>query len=188
MRLRCDVASGEDIQSCGTVFPLNRVVDRATTATPVALQQCDRTFLNVTTTEDPIIQELATTGDDDIFATDNILAMIMTAPRVVDSFDVIIQKIGGKIFLDARHGSAADFLTVNETATEPPKAEDGINAPVPLSREATRLNQNFSHQSIVPDTDPLVLGPAWPPAVEFLEENEGKKLVQIGRASCRERV
>jgi translation initiation factor 3 subunit D len=122
-RLKCVVGEPSDVQAAGSLQPLNRAVDRATSQTPVALAASERAFLNVTTTDDPVIQQLATSGDDDVFATDAILALLMTAPRAVDSFDIVFQKIGGKIFLDQRRAAATNLLSVNETATEPPKSE-----------------------------------------------------------------
>jgi translation initiation factor 3 subunit D len=55
-------------------------------------------------------------------------------------------KISGKLILDKRDGSHIDFLTVDETAQEPPNNDDAnhINAPVKLGQEASCINQNFS--------------------------------------------
>jgi len=44
---------------------------------------------------------------------------------------------------------SADFLTVSETAKEPPQDETGINCPNSLAMEATYINQNFSQQMLV---------------------------------------
>ena len=41
---------------------------------------------------------------------------------------------------------AADFITVSETAVEPPQDEVGMNSPTDLAMEATFINQNFSQQ------------------------------------------
>jgi len=52
------------------------------------------------------------------------------------------------LFFDKRDKSQFDFLTVNETATEPPRDDekDSINSPQNLSVEASYINQNFSQQ------------------------------------------
>ena len=42
-----------------------------------------------------------------------------------------------------------DYLTVNETAKEPPQDEEGKNSPGSLAIEATYINQNFSQQMLV---------------------------------------
>ena len=39
-----------------------------------------------------------------------------------------------------------DFITVSETAVEPPQDEYGMNSPTDLAMEATFINQNFSQQ------------------------------------------
>ena len=44
---------------------------------------------------------------------------------------------------------SSDFLTVSETAKEPPQDETGINCPTSLAMEATYINQNFSQQMLV---------------------------------------
>lgn len=58
-------------------------------------------------------------------------------------------QVNGALFLDKRETSQFDYLTVNETAFDPPMAgedPDNINAPERLSLEATMINQNFSQQ------------------------------------------
>ena len=42
--------------------------------------------------------------------------------------------------------SRTDFITVSETAVEPPQDEEGMNSPTDLAMEATFINQNFSQQ------------------------------------------
>ncbi len=77
----------------------------------------------------------------------------MTCPRSNYPWDIVVQKLpGGALFFDKRDNSQFDYLTVNETAHNPPsltKKEDdpeGINTPERLSLEATMINQNFSQQ------------------------------------------
>ncbi len=45
--------------------------------------------------------------------------------------------------------TVSDYLTVSETAKEPPQDEDGINCPQNLAVEATYVNQNFSQQMLI---------------------------------------
>ena len=57
----------------------------------------------VTTTDDPVIRKLAKSHPDaNVFATDTILATLMCCTRSIYSWDIVVQKIGGKIFLDKR--------------------------------------------------------------------------------------
>lgn len=82
-----------------------------------------------------------------VFATDSILATLMCAPRSVYSWDIVVQRVGNKLFFDKRDGSQLDMLTVNETAQESlPEAKEDINSAPALSMEATVTNQNFSQQ------------------------------------------
>lgn len=107
----------------------------------------DASFFQVTTTDDPIIRRLASEDMATVFATDSILATLMCAPRSVYSWDIVVQRVGNKLFFDKRDGSQLDMLTVNETAQESlPEAKEDINSAPALSMEATVTNQNFSQQ------------------------------------------
>jgi translation initiation factor 3 subunit D len=88
-----------------------------------------------------------------VFATDAILAHLMTCPRSVYPWDIVVQKLpGGTLFFDKRDAGQFDYLSVNETSNNPPapiKADDdpqGVNTPERLSLEATMINQNFTQQ------------------------------------------
>ena len=58
-----------------------------------------------------------------MFATDKILSTLMCAPRSVYSWDVVVHKVGGKLFLDQRDASF-DLLTVRKRR-ERGDGEDG---------------------------------------------------------------
>ena len=82
-----------------------------------------------------------------VFVTDAILATLMCAGRSAYSWDIVVQKIGGKVFLDKRDNTEFDLLTVSETAAEPPQEEGtNLNSPRNLALEATFVNHNFSQQ------------------------------------------
>ena len=82
-----------------------------------------------------------------VFATDAILATIMCCSRSSYSWDIVVQRVGNKLFFDKRDDSDFDLLTVSETATEPPQDEgNSINSPRNLALEATFINHNFSQQ------------------------------------------
>lgn len=59
-------------------------------------------------------------------------------------------QLNGSLFFDKRDASQFDYLTVNETAFDPPvpgeDPENNMNSPHKLSLEATMINQNFSQQ------------------------------------------
>lgn len=82
-----------------------------------------------------------------VFATDAILATLMCCTRSVYSWDIVVQRVGNKLFFDKRDDSEFDLLSVSETATEPPQDEgNSINSPRNLALEATFINHNFSQQ------------------------------------------
>jgi translation initiation factor 3 subunit D len=139
------------------------------------LQRIDRIFHTVTTTDDPVIRKLSKT-EGNVYATDAILATLMCCTRSNYSWDIVIEKIGDKLFFDKRDNTefgnrksdlfvavvssiddrhlvvtsclcVTDLLTVNETSVEPPQ-DDGnsLNSPRNLALEATFINHNFSQQ------------------------------------------
>lgn len=165
----------DDLAFCGVLPFFDRSLDRVTVKASRRLRKSNVEYPRLTTTEDPIIRRIAGSGEGTVFATSAILALIMTASRSVQSWDIIVQRIGGKLFFDKRDGSMADFITVNETSHDPPKDEknmvgdDAINSYQKLAAEATMINENFIQQ-VVSHTDVHAYGEPDP----FAEEVEGK--------------
>ncbi|KAJ5218042.1 Eukaryotic translation initiation factor 3 subunit [Penicillium cinerascens] len=155
-KLNLDTPDGEDLDSYGFLHYYDRSYDRA----PVKgherrLQSLDRAAYNVTTSQDPIIHELAEKNEATVFATSDILSMLMCATRSVYSWDIVIVHQGDKIYLDKRAGASIDLVTVNENAYDAPLevAEasgklDQINTPSALAMEATFINHNFALQTV----------------------------------------
>ncbi len=143
------VGDGKDVYTCGSLEYYDKTYDRVTCKNEKRLKRVNRIFHKVTTTDDPIIRQLSKT-EGNVFATDAILAALMCATRSVISWDIVVQRVGNKLFFDKRDESEFDLLTVNETAAEPPYYhEDGtnsINWPRNLALEATFINHNFSQQ------------------------------------------
>ena len=143
------VGEGKDVYTCGALEYYDKTYDRVTSKNEKRLQRINRIFHTVTTTDDPIIRQLSKT-EGNVYATDAVLAALMCATRSVISWDLVVQKVGPKLFFDKREESEFDLLTVNETAAEPPYYhEDGtnsINWPRNLALEATFINHNFSQQ------------------------------------------
>ncbi|CAN8067889.1 unnamed protein product [Agarophyton chilense] len=165
---------GQDIVTCGTIPFYDRSADRITAKTSKPLRIVDVEYPRVTTTDDSIIRRIAGSGEGTVFATSSILAILMAAPRSVQSWDVIVQRIGGKLFFDKRDGSMADFITVSETSHDPPKdekslsGEEAINSFQKLSEEATRINENFIQNVVKARVY------KYPEENPFLDEVEGK--------------
>lgn len=172
-KLRLDVGAGEDISSYGTLYEYDRAYDRISSVRfEKPLQPMERMRYNPTTSDDPILQELAaqpaellhedsTAPPTRIFTTDSILALLMCAPRTVYPWDIVITRdASGNIFMDKRDGGVFDFVTVNENAADPPaevEQKEGevnkdknalLNTPGNLSLESTYINQNFAFQVV----------------------------------------
>lgn len=149
-KLTADPKKVEDLSTCGAVEMFDKQYDRITTKAerPLAREQL-RTFHTVTTTDDPMIRKYTADTDANVFATDAILTSLMTATRSVYSWDLVVTRVGGKLFFDKRDESDFDYLTVSETAFEPPQDDDdSINSPQNLALEATFINQTYSQQCL----------------------------------------
>ncbi|KAL3789338.1 hypothetical protein HJC23_006492 [Cyclotella cryptica] len=150
----------EDLAWCGFLDQYNDQYDKVNTRTATQLKRVEtKEFYPVTTTDDPVIEKLAIEGKGNVFATDAILAHLMTCPRSVYPWDIVVQKLPtGALFFDKRDASQFDYLTVHETSNTPPapvnerditpenENELLMNTPERLSLEATMINQNFTQQ------------------------------------------
>ncbi|KAK9471722.1 eukaryotic translation initiation factor 3 subunit D [Dipodascopsis tothii] len=153
-KLSVDVQTCEDIDSYGFTYYYDKGFDRAGGIQERRLQVIDTLLYNPTTSDDPVIQQLASNDQARVFATDSILSMIMCAPRSVYPWDIVVVREGDKLFFDKREGGPLDYVTVNENAIDPPLeladgSKDVINTPSSLSLEATFINQNFAAQAVV---------------------------------------
>nr|XP_043609610.1 eukaryotic translation initiation factor 3 subunit D-like [Erigeron canadensis] len=175
-KLSYTVPEPEDLVICGAVESYDKSYDRTTPKNERRLERFkNRNFFKVTTTDDPVIRRLANEDKATVFATDAILSTLMCAPRSVYSWDIVVQRVGNKLFFDKRDGSQLDLLSVNETSQEPlPEAKDDINSAHSLSVEAAYINQNFSQQVLVRDGN----------KVTFEEPNpfasEGEEVASVG--------
>merc|ERR1712121_350985 len=140
-----DIPAPVDLYNAGTMEYYDKAYDRVTTKNARMLEANNRTFHRVTTTDDPIIRKLTSKGK--VFGTDAIISTLMCCTRSVHSWDIIVQRVGKKLFFDKRDDSGFDLLPVYETTQEELK-EEGINSPDNLAIEATYINQNFSQQCL----------------------------------------
>merc|ERR1712080_54313 len=149
------VSEPQDLLCCGTMEYYDKAYDRVNVKSEKPLKRIDRIFHTVTTTDDPIIRKLTKSQSEvNVFATDTILATLMCCTRSAYSWDIVVQKIGGKVFLDKRDNTEFDLLTVSETAAEPPQDEgSSLNSPRNLALEATFINHNFSQQVLKADVE-----------------------------------
>uniref|UniRef100_A0A673Z5S6 Eukaryotic translation initiation factor 3, subunit D n=1 Tax=Salmo trutta TaxID=8032 RepID=A0A673Z5S6_SALTR len=110
MKMRyMEVEDPTDIECCGALEYYDKAFDRVTTRNEKPLKSIKRIFHTVTTTDDPVIRKLAKTQGN-VFATDAILATLMCCTRSVNSWDIIVQRVGNKLFFDKRDNS--DFVVI----------------------------------------------------------------------------
>ena len=175
-KLAFNVPEPEDLLFCGALEPYDRSYDRLTPKNERRLERFkNRNFFKVTTTDDPVIRRLANEDKATVFATDAILSTLMCASRSVYSWDIVIQRVGNKLFFDKRDGSQLDLLSVNETSQEPlPELKEDINSAYSLSVEAAYINQNFSQQVLVRDGRKVTFDEPNPFA------NEGEEVASAG--------
>ncbi|XP_059658988.1 eukaryotic translation initiation factor 3 subunit D-like [Cornus florida] len=175
-KLSFSVPEPEDLLLCGALESYDRSYDRVTPRNERRLERFkNRNFFKVTTTDDPVIRRLANEDKATVFATDSILSTLMCAPRSVYSWDIVIQRVGNKLFFDKRDGSQLDLLSVHETSQEPlPEAKDDINSAYSLSVEAAYINQNFSQQVLIRDGNKVTFEEPNPFA------NEGEEVASVG--------
>ncbi|KAG5456521.1 MAG: eukaryotic translation initiation factor 3 subunit D, partial [Olpidium bornovanus] len=148
----------EDLDWHGQIHYYDKLYDRVTVKAEKPLLLAGNTSagvrerFNATTSDDPVIQYMAGEGDrGTVFATDSILACLMTTTRSVYPWDIVVTRTGNKLFFDKRDGSNIDYLTVNENAVEPPAEaddKDNINSATALSIEATLVNEKFLAQAV----------------------------------------
>ncbi|KAG7959004.1 hypothetical protein I3843_10G049800 [Carya illinoinensis] len=174
-KLSFSVPEPEDLILCGALEFYDRSYDRITPKNERRLERFkNRNFFKVTTTDDPVIRRLANEDKATVFATDAILSTLMCAPRSVYSWDIVVQRVGNKLFFDKRDGSQLDLLSVHETSQEPlPEAKDDINSAYSLSVEAAYINQNFSQQVLIRDGSKVTFDEPNPFA------NEGEEVASV---------
>ncbi|XP_028782002.1 eukaryotic translation initiation factor 3 subunit D-like [Neltuma alba] len=174
-KLSFAVPEPEDLLFCGGLEYYDRSYDRTTPKNERRLERFkNRNFFKVTTTDDPVIRRLANEDKATVFATDTILSTLMCSPRSVYSWDIVIQRVGNKLFFDKRDGSQLDLLSVHETSQEPlPEAKDDINSAHSLSVEAAYINQNFSQQVLIRDGKKVTFDEPNPFA------NEGEEVASV---------
>jgi translation initiation factor 3 subunit D len=166
------VKEPEDLVKCGSMEYYDKSYDRVNVKNERPLQPVDRIFHTVTTSDDPVIRRLSKTVGN-VYATDSILATLMCATRSNYSWDIVVQKVGEKLFFDKRDNTF-DLLTVNETSNEPPVDDpEMLNT---LALEATFVCNNFSQQVLKMGEDRFKFEELNP----FIGEDEVDKMASVG--------
>ena len=152
-KLSYKVGEATTLKQCGRLAFYDKAYERVTPKNERALRrQVPYLTPNITASEDPVFAQHASSHDREegkttVYATDTVLATLMCAPRSVYSWDVLVKKENGVIYLDKRPGAVIDETTVSETSPDPINPEkDTINGQYKLCKEATMINTVFPLQ------------------------------------------
>jgi len=147
-----------DMEVCGQLNLLNpRTYQMASCRTPTPVAKSQKLTFSVSTSDDPVMQRLADqireegTEKTVIFATDNIVAALMTAPRSVLPWGVSISRKDNLIFLDVTEGSMVNLLSVCEndgSAGMATQDSDSVNSPSNLWREASYVSDMYAQHVV----------------------------------------
>ena len=156
----------ENLLTCGELCQYDKSFDKIPSRQPKPLVKAADSvnFYNVTTGQDPVMEELITRAIQSsetnevkgylVACTEQVLSALMTANRSMYSWDLVVTRNGNTILIDKRDSSPLDFASVSENAApnDQPSFDENIdpmtqiNSPVKLGIEATGINQNFSQQ------------------------------------------
>lgn len=152
------VPQAEDILKCGELLKYDESNDRLNLRTTKPLKlAADTSFVYAGTLEDPVLEKLISEKKGTVFATDEILAYLMTLTRSAKTWDIILTRVGDVLFIDKRDDAQMEILTVNENFTDRVFEKDEArqkmpyNSPEKLGVEATAINQSFLVQALKKD-------------------------------------
>jgi len=161
-----------DLDLCGQLNLLTPArFQTATCKKPTPITKSSKLSFSVSTSDDPIIARIADQIREEggekttIFATDNIVAALMTAPRSVLPWGISVVREGKFIYLDATESSLVNLLSVCETSGTSGTAgmdsqdSESVNSPSNLWREATYVSDMYAQH--------VVNAASGKPAVEF---------------------
>lgn len=131
----------ETLSTYGTVNSYNRKYEQFK---PEPLKKATiGSVENVTAIEDSVLKEYASQKQASVFTTDTALAQLMCTTRSAYSWDVVVTKQNGAIYIDKRPGS--DRIEVDENAPYPPQDtnKEDINSSTKLAEEAAQIHKDF---------------------------------------------
>ncbi|KAJ2689507.1 hypothetical protein IWW39_001419 [Coemansia spiralis] len=150
--LSFSVREPQDVGFYGQVGVYDQGYDRVNTRLERPLKVSGSVRYNATASEDPVLSKLAAkAGDVRVFATDSVIATLMASTVSMSAWDVVVNRVGDKLFFDKRDGGPLDFPSVNENAQVPPaeaneKEPASINTASMLAVEARDATFNYIKQ------------------------------------------
>jgi len=174
-----ELAKATTLVECGHLPEVEPRFDRE--RKPIHLRKhTDKTPIDITTSKDPILMQLKDQGKGNVFATDTILALLMTCWRSVYSWDIIVDYYDGIIVFDKRRKSMISHVTVDENINQQnqPKYEEQPekNKLASLTNEATNIQMKYRDQ-VLSETRPGIKLKRENP---FVAMNPDKKLQKGG--------
>lgn len=158
--LKCKLPS-KTRAKIGTIGHYDVKYDRISTRQPVPLKVDEKIGIYnwVSTIENSFVEVIRENKDLSVFASDAVVATLMTVQSSVYPWDISVEKREGKIILDCDESRVLTYTTISENATTAPDEKDnGINGAKKLSWEATMSNHYFGQQALLSDAN-CVLGP-----------------------------
>ncbi|KAJ1798813.1 hypothetical protein LPJ59_002258 [Coemansia sp. RSA 2399] len=155
--LSFSIRNVKEMGTYGKAGVYDHLYDRVNTRLERPLKPSSTIRYDVTASEDPVLAKIASTSSDvKVFATDAVVAMLMASTVSFSAWDIVINRVGDKLFLDKRDGGPLDFPSVNENAIEPPpEAGDkagSINSATMLAAESRDIVRKYIKQITSKDT------------------------------------
>jgi len=178
-KLSLNPRNPKDLISTDSVMKLNQGILASVSAKrPKAHDVAERLeeAKYLSTSDDPVMQELIRQDAGNVFITDVILSTLMTVLRSVYSWDITVTKTGSKLVFDKVRNGVLDEMSVNENADVPPEDDDSgnvLNSTKTLADECYRVNLAFRKIALTPP--PVVLGDAFPAEQPFKQAYKYRK-------------
>lgn len=138
-----------ELRTVGTLEKYNEFYDRTTVKSTRNLLTTPISTFTVTASADENMKEFAAKGLGNVFATENVLSLLMSTVHTVQPWDILVTKTENGIFLDSRPDSVANKRYVQETVSEfLPADADHINNVENLARESTSICNYFTQQIV----------------------------------------
>eukprot|EP00889_Picochlorum_renovo_P002885 jgi/Picre1/29915/NNA_005294.t1 len=147
-KMSTKVDEGESLVSVGSLPTYDRAADRVGPKLPAKVKEPSGAHAYpLKIWDDPVMKKMAENDEADVFVSDLILTVIMTAPRSLFPWDIAILKKKNKMYLDRRTGSSLEYITNGETAPDPlVEDKENVNGIENLKAESTHVHQAFREQ------------------------------------------
>ncbi|KAJ2554425.1 hypothetical protein EV175_002587 [Coemansia sp. RSA 1933] len=141
----------KEMGTYGKAGVYDHLYDRVNTRLERPLKASGTVRYDVTASEDPVLAKIASDNSDiKVFATDAVVAMLMASTVSFSAWDIVVNRVGDKLFLDKRGGGPLDFPSVNENAIEPPpesgEKAGSINSATMLAAESRDIVRKYIKQ------------------------------------------